>query len=129
MLIKEISKQTGFSKDTIRYYEKIGLLELDKNKRGANNYRRFGQKEIERLMQIKFLKQFGFTLREIKNLFTLLESKLINCASAAELADQKIRAIEDEIKKLKLMKSKLISAKNICPGNCREVIKKQNFKM
>ena len=123
MLIKEVSKRTGFSKDTIRYYEKIGLLELDKNGRSTNNYRHFGKKQIKRLLQIKSMKQFGFTLKEIKNLIKLDENKLANCDSLARLADEKIRVVEQKIKELNKIKSKLLRARESCRGDCREIIK------
>jgi MerR family Zn(II)-responsive transcriptional regulator of zntA len=125
MLINEVAKMTGISKDTIRYYEKIGLITLNKANRNPNNYRYFGNKEIEKLIQIKALKNFSFTLREIKSLFKLDDGGIANCSSLNEIVDKKVQTIEQQIKELKLMKSKLLTAKNQCVGDCREVVETQ----
>ena len=53
-----------------------------------------------KLHQIKLLKEFGFTLREIKYLFNLGESELAECGSVSELVDEKVSVIEEKIDEL-----------------------------
>ena len=65
MKISEFAHITGFSKDTIRYYEKIGLL----HPQMINKHRQYNEQDIEIIETIFKLKQTGFSLHEIKMLF------------------------------------------------------------
>ena len=94
MYIGELSKQTGFSKDTIRWYEKIGLIQLEKNSRSENNYREYSPEIISRLLTIKQLKGFGFTLKDIATLLNLNKKQLINCNSVSEIYLNRLQAVE-----------------------------------
>ncbi|MDN5214873.1 MerR family DNA-binding protein [Fulvivirgaceae bacterium BMA12] len=126
MLIGEISKQTGFSKDTIRWYEKIGLIKLDKKDRYDNNYRNYGQRIIDRLRYIRQIKAFGFTLREIKEILSLEESDALNCRSVSAIMDPKLEVIDQKIAELQNLKIKLVTARETCSGNCRELFAGEN---
>ncbi len=124
MLIGEVAKQTGFSKDCIRYYEKIGLLEKDDQIREENNYRIFSNAVISKLQLIKKVKTLGFTLAEIKDFFLLEKHDLFNCASLESVIKGKINNIEKQITQLILAKQKLEHLQTGCDGNCKEMIKK-----
>jgi len=65
MLIGELSKRTGFSHDTIRFYEKKGLIETNKKDRRGNNYKEYPETVYNKLVLIKTVKELGFTLNEI----------------------------------------------------------------
>ena len=118
MQIGEIAKQSGFSKDTLRYYEKIGLLQLDKKQRGENNYRFYDSAILQKLNTIKSLKQVGFTLKEIKKLLSMDESNRISCQSVGAIVQPKIVKIEAEILKLQMQKRKLLQLMGACEGDC-----------
>jgi len=122
MYIGELSKQTGFSKDTIRWYEKIGLIQLDKKSRGENNYRNYSSKILARLMTIKQLKSLGFTLKDIETLLKLNEHEMINCNSVSEIYQNRLQVVEEKIRELQNIKSKLLQAGNACSGNCNDVL-------
>ena len=122
MLIGEVSKQTGFSTDTIRYYEKIGLIQFPKNQRGENNYRQFDSPMIQRLFEIKSLKSFGFTLNEIKHFFELDKHNLVSCSNLSEIIHEKLEAIELKIRELQDLRTKLTNVKNDCDGNCKSYL-------
>lgn len=124
MLISEVALMTGFSKDTLRYYEKIGLIELNRNNRSSGNYRHYGKRESEKLRQLKLLKEFGFSLREIKYLFKLGESNLAKCETVSDLVDEKVLVLDAKIDQLNLMKSRLVAAQDVCKGTCTEIIDK-----
>ncbi len=121
MLIGEIAKQTGFSKDAIRWYEKIGLIKLDKKARYDNNYRNYGQQTVDRLRYIRQIKSFGFTLKEIKEILWLEESDALNCGSVSAIMDPKLKVIDQKIAELQNLKLKLVTARESCSGNCREL--------
>lgn len=120
MLIREVAEKTGFSKDTIRWYEKIGLIEQPPSRTG-NNYRSYDDTIIERLQMIRQMKSFGFMLDEIRDLLTLIGSDDLNCDNVVPIVDPKIKAIEKKIDELKQLKSKLVRAKEKCSGNCIEL--------
>ena len=68
MLINELSKKTGVSIQTIRFYENKGLIEgsTDENVK-TNNYKNYDESHVERIETIKEAQEAGFTLSEIKN--------------------------------------------------------------
>ncbi|WP_394223145.1 MerR family transcriptional regulator [Alteromonas gracilis] len=65
MKILEFEKKVGLSRDTLRYYEKIGLL--TRPERASNGYRNYGQTQINELLFIERGKAIGFTLSEIRS--------------------------------------------------------------
>ncbi len=71
LLIGEVAQITGFSTNTLRYYEEAGLVEPVS--RTESGYRRYGDPELARLEFIKQAKQAGFTLEQIKELLELAD--------------------------------------------------------
>lgn len=101
MKIGELSKQSGFTKDTIRYYQSInifnGLVEKDEN-----GYRNFSPNALEVLNLIKQGKEYGFTLREMQGLLEMLDGALPDKLTYVE--DSLLKRIEkneNEIQQLK----------------------------
>jgi MerR family transcriptional regulator, copper efflux regulator len=66
MLIGELSKRTGLTKDTIRFYEKLGLITACDRQAGTRLYKEFSEEILQRLVLISQAKALGFTLNEIK---------------------------------------------------------------
>ena len=73
MLIGELSKKTNVSRDTIRYYEKLGLIKANKKGRRENNYREYQESDLNRLQLILLLKEYGFTLNDINSIMNQME--------------------------------------------------------
>ena len=73
MLIGEISKKTELSRDTIRFYEKRGLIKVESSVSEFNNYKEYTEDTLRRLLLIKKTKRFGFTLNEISELLELVD--------------------------------------------------------
>ncbi|MBQ8292506.1 MAG: MerR family transcriptional regulator [Bacilli bacterium] len=65
MKIKEVEELLSISRSNIRFYEKEGLLKVE---RQNNNYREYNEKDIEMLKKILILRKLGFTIEEIKDL-------------------------------------------------------------
>ena len=84
--IGELSSLTGVSVQTIRFYENMGLMSPVMVDRWTN-YRYYDESSVERLSEITYLKDLGFSLKEIKNF-------------SKEKIDEKIQKIKDDIKKL-----------------------------
>lgn len=66
MLIGELAKKTGLTKDTIRFYEKLGLITVCDRQAGTRLYKEFSEETMQRLLLINQAKALGFTLKEIK---------------------------------------------------------------
>tara|TARA_R110000850_G_scaffold277061_1_gene421963 strand:+ start:6387 stop:6788 length:402 start_codon:yes stop_codon:yes gene_type:complete len=118
MLIGRLASSSGFSRDTIRYYEKLGLLEVRRNDRRANNYKDYPPQALERLEQIDQLKNLGFTLVEIKDLFGVLAQEAGPCTNLPEQLDQKLEMLRRKIALLEDYEEKLIKVRQGCNANC-----------
>lgn len=105
MLIGEISAITGLSRDTIRYYEKIGLIKINKRQRRDNNYKEYSNEIIERLEIIKRAKHLGFSLQEIKELIEAWANKTLNNNERIELFESRIALLDEKILRLNEVKS------------------------
>lgn len=100
MLIGQLSKRSGCSRDTIRYYEKIGLLVLPKEARLDNNYKDYPETALQTLKAICKYKQLGFTLEEIRELLVLQSIKVLDIAKLTKMIELKITGVDAEIEKL-----------------------------
>lgn len=105
MLISELSQKTGVSKDTLRFYEKTGLL-TSSNKRGENNYRNYDYEAVSRLEFIKHGKSLGFTLREIKK--AMDEWDTLSPEDKAQLTRNKIIEMDEKISQLQEFRCHLV---------------------
>ena len=68
MLIGELAKKAGLTRDTVRFYERAGLIQSGEKEAGSRMYKTFDEVALERLVFIKGGQAFGFTLREIKEM-------------------------------------------------------------
>jgi MerR family Zn(II)-responsive transcriptional regulator of zntA len=93
MLIGELSKKTGLSKDTIRFYEKTGLITASDKQAGTRIYKEYSVETIERLLRINQGKGLGFTLNEIKQLIN-------ECSNATLPKNEQIRIIECKLEEV-----------------------------
>ncbi len=107
MLIGELSKRSGFSRDTIRYYEKIGLIVLPKKARRENNYKDYPEETLLLLKTLKKYKELGFTLEEIRELVVLQSIKVLDISKLIKLIEIKLSGVDEEIEKLHDIKLKL----------------------
>ncbi len=105
MLISELSQKAGVSKDTLRFYEKAGLLNSN-NKRRENNYRHYDDEDVSRLEFIKHGKALGFTLREIKK--AMDEWDLLSPKDKARLTRSKIAEMDEKISQLQEFRCHLV---------------------
>lgn len=120
MLIGELSRNSGLSRDTIRWYEKIGLISRDTSKRDTNNYRVYGQDALDQLVLIKQSKSFGFSLKEIKNMLELVAAENLNCETVTPIIDSNLKSIDEKISQLQSIRMRLVEMKEKCTGDCRD---------
>ena len=136
MLIGEISKRSGLSRDTIRYYEKRGLISAVASKSPFNNYKNYDESVLQKLNLIKQSKSLGFTLKEIAELSALAEEELASCIIFKEKVENKLKTIDYKINELQTMKRdiliKMDAAKELCnnsldSGNCGVLVEMQRI--
>jgi len=114
MLIGELSRLSGFSRDTIRYYEKEGLIKLGKKQRRANNYKDYPEEVLKKLLLIRHIKDFGFTLDETGDLIALIEESMASCETVNKKVATKIRLIDEKIQELQQVKKMLLRGVALC---------------
>ncbi len=112
MLINELSKKTGISIHTIRFYENKGLLKGSINENiTSNNYKNYDESHIERIEVIKEAQEAGFTLSEIKTLLEKWYGGNFPKEEQLKFFDSKITGIEAKIRQLRQAKKRLIEAR------------------
>ena len=109
MLIGEISEKAELTRDAIRFYEKKGLLKVEKRNSVFNNYKHYTLAHLRRLQMIKKAKKFGFTINEIRGLFQLLDERSMNCGQLERRMLEKIADIDRQIQELKDIKNTIFS--------------------
>lgn len=114
MLIGELSKACGLTRDTIRFYEKQGLIAVGKKERRFNNYKEYSEETLKRLLSIKRLKSFGFTLNEVSELLGMLEANEATCKNLSQKIDEKVLLINQKIKELETIRKQLLDGKKNC---------------
>lgn len=107
MLIGELVERTGLTKDTIRFYEKKGLINLDRKSRRDNNYKEYSEQVLEKLMLIRKLKDLGFTLNEIDTFLELWRDEDANCKNLKYTLENKILLVNEQLLKLTELKNRL----------------------
>ncbi len=104
MKIGAVAKLSGTGIETIRYYERQGLL-LEPERR-PSGYRQFDESTVKRLVYIRQAKELGFTLAEIRELLELSFAHS-DCSHIHLRAESKIGNIENKIRSLQQMKHSL----------------------
>jgi len=113
--IGALAKRGGVGIDTVRYYERSGLL--SPKVRLASGYRRYSPAEVARLRFIRRAQALGFTLNEIRELLAL--SSRPDVARVKRAAQQKLVDVEQRIASLERMRQGLFSLIDACPGHGR----------
>lgn len=115
MTIGKVSRLIGVGIETIRFYEREGLI--PKPPRSASGYRHYASDTIDKLHFIKKAKGLGFTLVEIKELLFLQVNSKTTCADVKRKATKKIKEVEDKITDLKRIKRALVKVTDQCRGS------------
>jgi MerR family mercuric resistance operon transcriptional regulator len=103
MTIGMLAKAVGVGVETVRYYQRIGLMSTPA--RGHGSVRRYTAEGVERVRFIKRAQQLGFTLEEVAHLLRLEDGT--NCNEARELATHKLMAVEQKLSDLHAMRDVL----------------------
>ena len=113
--IGELAKLGNVAVDTVRYYERGGLLAPAR--RTASGYRYYGDAEIKRLRFIRRAKALGFTLDEVRSLLALSDKRVV--ANVRQAAEAKLADIDNRLAELTLIRNGLRDLITACPGHGR----------
>jgi len=113
--IGKVAKRAAVSVETIRFYERKGLLVEPERK--ASGYRQFSENDIRKLVFIQHAKNLGFSLNEIKELLSLQTDSHSTSREIKDMAEQKLHDIEEKIEMLQRMRKTLKHLVDKCPGH------------
>jgi len=112
--IGALAKQAAVAVDTIRYYEREGLLSNPERK--ASGYRQYDAKALERVMFIRRAKDLGFTLEEIKSLLMLSTDRENGVEGVKKRAQDRLNELDRRLREMKRMRDDLALLLDACPG-------------
>ncbi len=98
-LIGEASRRTGVDIETIRYYERTGIM--PDPRRSAGKQRLYDEDQLMRLNFIKRSRELGFSLNEIRSLLRLNDSNKLTCSDVHTLTVNHLKQVRERITKLK----------------------------
>ncbi len=113
--IGELAKQANVHVETLRYYERLGLI--PKPHRTVSNYRVYSSENLRRVKFIKQGQELGFSLNEIKKLLALRATPRARCADVRTYAAHKIEDIDGKIRSLARMRKTLKKLIAECSGD------------
>lgn len=119
MTIGILAQEANVSVETIRYYQRVGLLE--EPPKPHKGYRSYSPEVLEQLLFIRRAKTFGFSLQDIGELLKLGDSDQ-SCESACALAEKNLNEIRAKMKELEQLEIQISKMLNRGNGSCCKVL-------
>ena len=117
LTVSKLAEAAGVRPDTVRYYEKQGLIPLAE--RTAAGYRMYDRSMVRRLRFIRGSQRFGLRLREIKGLLEVMDRGLCPCGHASDLLTTRIAEVDQQIAELKDLRGELARlSEDVGPDKC-----------
>jgi Cd(II)/Pb(II)-responsive transcriptional regulator len=110
--IGELGQLTGVDVETIRYYEKEGIL--PKAERSDNGYRVYSPMHLERLSFIRHCRSLDIPLNEVKRLLEFVEHPNADCGDIDRLIDTQLAKVRARLKSLKALENQLSALRGRC---------------
>lgn len=117
LTIGKLAREAEVSVETIRYYQKRGLL-IQPSKPEMGGFRTYSERDVGRVRFIKRAQQLGFTLSEISELVIHTDNK--NCQAAKMLTEKKLKTIEIQLEALEKIRATLKSLVVDCHSECTQ---------
>jgi|SRR5450830_779121 len=118
MRIGEITRLTGVSKDTVRFYERLGLLDTAPQLGMTNNYKAYSAQALRRIELIGHAKALGFTLKEIAEVIAVWQENSLDAASKRSMLARKIEQLDDKARSMASLRAGLVDALNKVETGC-----------
>ena len=112
--IGRLSNQTGCKVETIRYYEKAGIIPAPP--RTAGGHRVYGGEHVQRLGFIRRSRELGFSLDEVRALLCLADGGEYNCGKVKVITLHHLESVKDKIRDLRKLERTLTTISNQCEG-------------
>lgn len=116
MTIGQLAASTQCTIPTIRYYEDIGLL--PKANRRMNTHRVYGETDLQRLTFIRHCRDFGFPIKQIRELVALVRSPERDCTAARDVAKVRLIEVGRKLKELYELERSLKRFVEECSAQC-----------
>jgi Cu(I)-responsive transcriptional regulator len=114
MKIGILARATGTKVETVRFYEKIGLMPPPARTDG--NYRDYDAQHLKRLNFIRHARGLGFDIAEIRSLLDLVDHPERDCGDADMIATGHLKAVESKIAQLEVLRGELARMVGECRG-------------
>jgi DNA-binding transcriptional MerR regulator len=108
----QLARAAGVGVQTVRYYERIGLLR--EPPRSTGGYREYDGTDLRRLRFVRSAQELGFTLGEIEDLLALRVRRGRSCAAVAATADRAMARVDDKVRELEAMRRALARLRIAC---------------
>lgn len=119
MTISELATRAGLTPDTLRYYQKIGLLPPPK--RSQAGYRLFEDESLDRLNFIKSAQRVGLKLADIGQLLEVMDNGLCPCGHTERLLHSRLAEVDNEIARLTALRAAMVNTLESCPADCSDL--------
>jgi MerR family mercuric resistance operon transcriptional regulator len=110
--IGQMSRETGVNIETIRYYERIGLM--PKPDRTAGGNRQYNHDQLKRLSFIRHARGLGFSLAEIRSLFAMVDRAGFTCGEVHDLTANHLASVREKIARLHRLETALSEMLSQC---------------
>ena len=118
MKIGELATQAGCDVQTVRFYEREGLLE--EPPRDGSGYRHYDERHVSRLRFIRHLRTLDIPLLEVRQLLDFAASPVQSCEQVNDLLDAHIGLVKQRIQALKALEKQLVSLRKTCDGDASQ---------
>jgi len=112
--IGEVARRAGVGVETVRFYEREGLLE--EPPRRTSGYRQYPEEVVKRIGFIKRAKELGFSLKEITELLVLRVDAQTSCDEVKRRTEAKLAEVERKVVELQRMRQALLQVHSLCTG-------------
>lgn len=117
MRIGTLAQATGVNVETIRYYERIGLLA--KPARRPNGYRAYGPKHLERLLFIRHCRALDMPLALVRRISNFMDRPQADCGDINDLIDQQLEQVRLQLRSMRTLEKQLTRLRSRCGTGIR----------
>ena len=118
MRIGEIAHRSGVTVDTVRFYERLGVLPSPE--REPSGYRDYAPETVERILLTRELQAIGFTLNEVIDALAAHDAGGATCESERWRLDAVLKRVDAKIAELDALRGRIVEAREACAGGrCR----------
>jgi DNA-binding transcriptional MerR regulator len=119
MTISELATRANVTADTLRYYQKIGLLPAPQ--RSTAGYRLFEEESLDRLRFIKTAQRLGLRLSDIARLLEVMDKGMCPCGHTEDLLRTRLAEVDREIERLTALRAEMANTLEACPADCTDL--------